>query len=152
MASFGDAASSYAPILQKQIKEAGENAIQNPWLIGALACMAPGPKPYFSTLLESMRNADEGQVEAPLPRIQANGSVQMVRDVYSGDLGAALGYISAWGANKPAANSQDSMLRALSILGEEGRNQLQALRKSFPSQVDGLLNKVHLIKKENYHV
>ncbi|MFA7186283.1 MAG: tetratricopeptide repeat protein, partial [Victivallales bacterium] len=117
LASFGDAASSYAPVLQKQMEEAGEPAMQNPWLIGALACMVSDPKPYFSTLLESMRNADEGRVESPLLRVQVDGSVQMareVRDVYSGDLGSALGYISAWGANKPAANSQDSMLHALS--------------------------------------
>jgi hypothetical protein len=100
LASFGDAASSYAPVLQKQMVETGETAMQNPWLIGALACMASDPKPYLSTLLESMRNADEGRVEAPL-------------------------------------------LRVLSILGEEGHNQLGVLRKNFPSQVDELLKDAH---------
>jgi hypothetical protein len=95
LASFGDAASSYAPVLQKQMVETGETAMQNPWLIGALACMASDPKPYLSTLLESMRN-----VEAPL-------------------------------------------LRVLSILGEEGHNQLGVLRKNFPSQVDELLKDAH---------
>lgn len=130
-------------VLRREMSKAGESATQNPWLIGALACVAADPKPYFTALLEPMRNADEGRVVAPLLRIRADGSAEMVpdvRDVYGGGLGAALGYMAAWGANTPAMNSQNAMKRALSVLGEKGRNHLLALRSNFASQIGELLD------------
>ncbi len=132
----------YLPEVHKEMEKVGETATQNPWLIGALACVAADPKPYFTALLNPMRNADEGVVVAPLLRINADGSAQIardVRDVYGGGLGAALGNIAAWGADTTAMNSQNSMRRALSMLGEKGCNHLEELRGDFPDQVSELL-------------
>lgn len=135
---FGEPARQYAEALCQEIAKAGASAAGNPWLTGALACIAPDPKPYFVKLLQPMREADEGRRPAPMMRIGGGGVTQVgdVRQVFGGMLGDALAFVSAWGANSPAMNSQTSLKRAIAIMGERGREELSALKGQFPKQVE----------------
>ena len=122
LAAFGESARPHFDPLREELNRTGGVSAASPWLLGAMACLAPDPKEYFVRLLQPMQEADTAQ--APLG---------------AGRLGNVLAYMSAWCANSPAMNSQKALERALALLGPQGRQQLGALKDHFPAQVQNLL-------------